>query len=624
MTISIDPSRVESLGPAERILQTLLTHSDHMVHNRPGLVSADRSSPAGVRWVPATRKDRHIYRLEKVGKKSRRVLAGTLQHDGRVISGGRSVGEYRAPGLFPEVAAWLYGQIAEVWKMDNEFVARWASWAFVQEHRDLKVALAAFMLVQPRCGEPVVEGGEVLFHDDDHREVGEAMCLLRRRDGKDLNPKLLLRVGDLLALEPVAQINRELGFGRSARNPALGRYTKAVTRWLRHREQNPRMLEGLVRAGFRSTVMKLCRRVGYKPLSPTFFDTLRWKQKQASDGRRQLAIGQAVRKAESWAGLSEAEICQRIVETRPNYKRLVGLLPPEIGLTRAVVAAAIEAGALSDRDLIILTPTLEDLGMLDIPEIGERWVRATEAAEDQRAANIASRVRSKETAEKLHEAADRALQKAVAEELRGLRVYVAVDISASMSRSIEEAKSYLTKFLQGFPLDKLTVAVFNTSAREVTIRHPSAKGVEHAFKGFRAGGGTNHGSAIRDVFARHLPAPGEDALMLFVGDQQQSGTFTEAVRTSGLSPVAFGLLHVDSGGRLRMVEDTATNLGIPCFRIDAAMFDDPYATTRTLQRLIASTPVGQRAAAAGVKRTSLVETILKTPLLTRPMWAAAA
>ena len=621
----VDRNRVESLGPAERILETLLAYSDHMVHNRPGLVTEDRTSPTGVAWTAATRREDKVYRLEKVGKKSRRVLVGTLGADGKVRAEGRGrvLGEYRQPGLFPEVAVWLYGQIAEVWKMDNAFAAHWASWAFAQEHRDLKVALAAFMLVQSRCGEPVVEGGEVLFHDDDHREVGEAMCLLRRRDGRDLNPKLLLRVGDLLALEGVAKLNRELGFSRSARSPAQGRYAKAVTRWLRHRELNPRVLEGLVRAGFRTTVMQLARRVGYKPVTPAFFEILRWKQTQAADGRRALAIGQAVRQAETWAGLSEAEICQRIVETRPNYKRLVGLLPSEIGLTRAIVAAAIEARALSDSDLIILTPTLEDLGLLNVPEIGERWLKATEAAEDLRAANIAKRVRSKETAEKLQDAADKALQRAVVEELRGLRVYVAVDISASMERSIEEAKRYLAKFLQGFPLDKLTVAVFNTSAREVQIRHASAKGVEHAFKGFRAGGGTNHGAALREVFCRHRPAPEEDALMLFVGDQQQYGTFAEAVRESGISPVAFGLLYIPSGGNLRAVEDTATALQVPCFRIEAAMFEDPYAISRTLRHLIASTPVGQSATAPKArKRTNLVETILQTPLLARPAWAA--
>ena len=52
------------------------------------------------------------------------------------------------------------------------------------------------------------------------------------------------------------------------------------------------------------------------------------------------------------------------------------------------MAAAVEAGVLSDADLIILTPTLEDLDLLDVPFIGARWMAACERAENARAANM--------------------------------------------------------------------------------------------------------------------------------------------------------------------------------------------------------------------------------------------
>jgi len=623
----LDPRRVETLGPAERILQALLTYNDHMYHGRPGIVAKAPGTPTGVVWKPVTHKvdgeQKLVYRLDKRGKKTVKVQIGVLDETSQPVTirqNGRVVGEYRRPGLFPEVAAWLYGQVAEVWKLDNDFAARWASWALLQDHRDMKVVLAAFMLVQSRDGSPVREDGEVLFFDDDFREVGEAMCLIRRRDGKDLNPKQLVRVGDLLRLPGVATINRELGFGRSARNAPLGRYNKAVSKWLRHRERNPGMLEGLIKAGFRTTVMKLARQVGYKPETPRFFELLRWKQKQAGDGRRSIAIGAAVTAAESWSGMSEAEICQRIVETRPNYKRAVGMLPREIGLTRAVMAAMIEAKSVSDADLIILTPTLEDLGMLNIPAIADRWTKASERVENQRAAHIAERVRSKETREKLEVAAESALKRAVAEVTRDLRVYVAVDISGSMSGSIKRAKLYLKQFLQGFPAEKTTVCVFNTTAREVSIKHASATGVEHAFRGFRAGGGTSHGAAFKQVFSKHPPTADEDALVFFVGDQGEYNSFAAEVRRSGINPVAFGMLNVPANTASRGVENVAAELGIPCFPIGEAMFGDAYAVTRTLSNLIASTPVGQRAGRTA-NRVSLVETILQTSTLTRPTWA---
>jgi len=624
----------DTLGPAEHIIQAILTYNDHMVHNRPGIIVEDARHKIGVRWDPVTHKvedgEKVVYRLQKVGRKTNKVKLGVMQDDGS-IKNGRTVGHYRPAGLFPEVATWLYSQVAEVWKLDNEFAARWASFAFPQEHRDLKVVLAAFMLVQSRKGEPVVEGGEVVFNDDDYREVGEAMMLLTRKDRKDLNPKLLLRIHDVLSLPGVAAINRELGFGRSARRPFYGRWPKAVEKWLRYREENPKMLGGLVKAGFRTTVMELARRIGYKPLTPKFFEVLRWKQKQSGDGRRSLAIGAAVKAAESWEGLTETQICEKIVADRPNWKRVVGLLPKDIGVTRAIMAAAIEAKALSDKDLIILTPTLEELGLLNVQEVRERWEKATKAANDQRAANIAKNVQSKEVKDKLQEAADTAMKEAVEEVTRGLDVYFFVDISASMQGAIEAAKDHISKFLHGFKLDQLHVATFNTTGRQIILKHGSSAGVTQAFRGIRAGGGTSHAAGVRAL--QHIkPKDGNDVLFFFVGDEEEQRTFTQAVQASGLNPVGFGFVKttaVDGAAGWRAaryesscIRDTAAELGIPCFMVDESTFDDPYAVTRTIRNLVAATPVGQATPGrAAPVRVTLVDQILKTDLLQKPAWA---
>ena len=621
----------ENLGPAERIIQTILAFSDHLVHNRPGYVVKDLSSVTGLRWSPATTKldegtnQKIVFSLTKSGKKSVKVKLGTLQQNNQIkADNGNIVGDYRKAGLFPEVAVWMYRQVAEIWKLDNEFAARWASYAYKQEHRDLKVVLAAFMLVQSRRGDAVLgEDKSVLFRDEDFRLIGEAMMLLRDGSGqkRDLNPRMLLRIHDVLTMPSIASINRELGFGRSARRPFTGRWVAAVEKWLMNREQNPKTLESAVKAGYRTSIMELCRKAGYKPETDKFFQTLRWKQHQAEDGRRSLAIGKDVSKAESWEGLSEEQICQKIVTERLKYTRVTSLVPGSIGITRAIMAATIDAGGLSDRQLIILTPTLEELGLLEVQEVRARWERATRMADDMRAANIATRVKSQEVKDKLQATAEAATQKAVAEMTKGLVIDVIIDVSGSMQPAIQAAKGYLAKLVPAFPPDKLHVSIFNTAGREISIPHPSAAGVEAAFRGIVASGGTAHGEGVR-ALSKYKPGPDEDLLLIFVGDQQEHGSFEVSVQSAGLSPVAFGFLEVKGSDRSnhRAVQQTAANLGVPCLMIDEKIFADPYAIPRTLRALVASTPVGVSQVRAA-PRATLVDQILKTDLLAPPPWA---
>jgi len=446
------------------------------------------------------------------------------------------------------------------------------------------------------------------------------MLLLQRRDQKDFNPKLLLRIREVLYVPGVVEMNRTLGFSKSHRNQMLGRWEKAVEKWLRYREDNVKLLKGLVKAGFRTTVMRLANMIWYKPNSEKFYEILRWKQKQSKDGRRVIAIGAEVAAAESWEGLSEREICEKIVKDKPNFKRVAGLLPKGQGLTRAIVAAAIEAGSFSNKDLLIYTPTLEELGLLQVPEIKKKWEAATKKSDDQRAANIASRVKSKETARTLQDAADTAVKKAVAEVVKGIVIYVLIDISGSMRTAIDTAKDYLARFLQGFPLEKLHVVVFSTTGRTVNIRAASRAGVEAAFRGIDAGGGTSHASGVRAIAAKK-PGSDEDALFIFVGDEGEHGDFAAAVRQTGINPMAFGLIKVP-GHPGTIVTTTASRLGIPCFKIDEKVFEDPYAIPRTIRALVAATPVGRSAERVVVPRFSLVETILKTDLLQKPTWAS--
>lgn len=642
--------RLEALGPAERIINTITRYVDHAVHNRPGIVTPAPHVVTHAEWRQGTwvkeGNDKVVYLVtgggKKGGRKQKQVktrLGIGLPGTDQIVDGtGRVVGRWQPPGLFPETVAYLYEQIAEVWRIDNEFAARWASYAFDNEkNRDLKVLLAAFMLVQNRSGELIKVGDEKLA-DEDYRAVGEAMCLIYKK-GLTFNAKLLLRIGDVLRLPQVQEINRKLGFGRSARTAPLGRYNKMVEKWLMHMEANPKLLVQQVKElGFRRTIMQLCRRVGYRPQSERFFEILRWKQAQAKDGRRALAIGKALQTVESWKGKSEREICELIVKGKPGWKRIVGMLPIEPGLTPAIMSAAIESGCLSDADLIIATPTLEELGLLEHPDVTKRWKAAIDRAENQRAANIAKNVKAKEVKEQLEQAADTAAQKAVAEVAKDFRIYVCIDKSGSMEGAIAKAKEYCAKLVSAFPLERLHVGMFNTVGVEVAIKTASAAGVTKAFMGHAAGGGTSYAAGIHALLRDHPPKADEDMLVFFVGDEDDPNVdaLVQVVNEYGHrlanKPLAFGLLHVDSPpgsprwlphANATIVRTAAARLGIPCFELTEELFADPYAVPRVLRNLVAATPVrkAEQFTVAPPRRVTLVDTIMRTPLLAKPAWA---
>jgi hypothetical protein len=622
------PQNIENLGPAERIIQALLAYSDHMIHNRIGFCQKDTHSVVGAKWTYAIFREvngeKVVFTKSKIGKKDVETRVGVLTDTKQVREGGKIVGEFRKAGIFPEVAEWMYRQVAEVYKLDNEFAARWASHAFGQEHRDLKVVLAAFMLVQARKGDPVLDAGKVAFHDEDYRDVGEAMLLLTDKD-KNMSPKLLLRVREILTMPAIAKMNFDLGFAKTDRHPFYGRWETVVQKWLSFREGNPKMLNGLIKGGMRKTVQDLARYAHYKPVAPKFFELLRWEQHQSKKGHRTLAIGTEIAKAETWDALTEKEICEKITAEKFGWMAIVARIPKTVGVTQAIMAAAIESGSFSNKHLIIATPTLEELGLLQVPEIKAKWEKAIKEADDMRAANIATRVKSKEVQEKLSEAADNALKKATEEVTKNLRVYFMVDISSSMHGAIEAAKGYLSRFLQGFPPDRIHISTFNTVGKVIEIKHASAAGVENAFRGVAASGGTDYGAGIL-VLQNFRPKADEDVLFFFVGDEGHMATdFVRAVQNSGLNPLAFGLVPIVSHqyGRADKVRVTAAKLGIPCFEVDEKVFADPYAIPRTIRNLVAATPVGQVGynIAKATPRLTLVDTIMKTKLLTKPQWA---
>lgn len=218
-----------------------------------------------------------------------------------------------------------------------------------------------------------------------------------------------------------------------------------------------------------------------------------------------------------------------------------------------------------------------------------------------------------------------ATAKAIDKVTKDLRIYFMVDKSGSMQGAIESAKRCLTKFLGGFPLDRTHVSVFNTYGSEVKIQSARSAAVQHAFSKHQAGGGTSYSSGVR-ALAQYKPKDTEDSAFVFVGDQggEDGKALAQTIETSGLRPSAFFFLPFGQWQNAwrKTVQEAAAHLGIPCIVIEESLFDDPYAVTQTMTNLIATTPVGQvRPGYQAPRRESLIEKIMKTPLLERPLWA---
>jgi hypothetical protein len=566
------------MGPAERLLDVVLGGSAHLWHNRPGL------DVRGT-WQPA-----------KGAKKS-------------------AAGKPVKPGLFVPAAVALYTRLLEIHQLNPDLMAHLASYALVEtDWRDLKVACAALMLVQSRAGLPVHDDdGSVAFHDDDYRRIGEAMVLwYQKKSDRMLTPKAVRRIAELLEIPEIAALNRKAGFGDPAgRRAPLGRWPKAAARWLAVRETNRAMLDGLVRAGYKATIKNLARKLGYKPQAAEFFAILGWKQSQAADGRRAIGLDNAqLAKSERFDGLSEAEICETIVAQRLRYKDAVGRLPADVGLTPAIMVALLPT--LSDRDLRQLTPTLEELGLLTVPEIRAKWDQAIASSTDQRGLNIARNVRDAALKDKLADSADNAARKAVAAASAevDLRVMFLVDKSGSMQHAIDSSKQVLAKILAGFPLDKLHIAAFDTMGRVLRPKAATRLAVQHMLAPLKGEGGTIHGAAVHALHGDGVRVPpGAKLIVIVVGDAQgESGAaFAQVFRAFGYQVSAMAFLQ--AGGTGSTVRDCARELGVPYSELGAAQFDDPYHVPRVLRALLEA-PV-----AAGVVTPGLVEKVMATKLL---------
>jgi len=339
------------------------------------------------------------------------------------------------------------------------------------------------------------------------------------------------------------------------------------------------------------------------------------KQNQSAEGERTIGLTDLQIGKLSFDDLSEKDICETIVAEKLGWKQVMGMLPRRLGLTAAIFVAMLDQ--FSDKDLTILTPTLEELGLLKHEPIKRRWQEAIQKQDDQRARNIAKNIRDRELAGKLEASADAAVTKAVAEATKEADIHIMfiIDTSGSMQGAIETSKEALSMIVQGFPPEKLHIASFNTTGTVLKPRHHSAAGVQHMLKGIGASGGTIYSSGVRVFHDNGVRIPKDANLILFaVGDEagEQGDLFAANLQQWGYVPKA--IAHIVNVARNEnrgsTVRRAAEVLGVPYTEVNVEQFTDVYQVQRTLKAVLEAQPHREKG--------SMIEKIMQTELLVSP------
>ncbi len=275
------PLPESQMGPAEKLLDLVLNSSAHLWHNRPGLDVAGQ-------WHP------------------RRGTSRAIAAHGTAVR----------PGLFVPAAVSLYSQLLEIYQLNVDLMAHFASYALKEtDWRDLKVASAALMLVQTRSGQPVHDDdGTVAFHDDDYRVIGEAMLLhYEKKSPRMMTPKGVLRVAELLETADIAELNRIAGLRRPGGEEAAARpLEEAATKWLAHAREEPAAARG---PGAPLATRRPSRRSRARPdtsrrRSDSSRSSAGSRSRQRAVTARSASTASTLEKRERFDDVSEAEICE--------------------------------------------------------------------------------------------------------------------------------------------------------------------------------------------------------------------------------------------------------------------------------------------------------------------------
>lgn len=470
---------------------------------------------------------------------------------------------------------------------DPFFLAHLTSYAMKNSKaKDLRVFLTYVAGLSSADGQPFSPGSK--YNKPNLRYVGAAALQM-------LEPKLADRVG-LLG-------NRKFKvdgvMSEATHLPTTMR--EALKKYLKYREANPEMLEGIRKAGLKTTMQRMARKMHYN-FSDEAREILDWPRKgQKFDKRAPL-----------FESMSDLEIAEKI---RADHIPYIGVLSELAKIDKKVspVIAVAMLEQATGNQAVIMRSTFEDAGILNDPEVSKLY--AEKISDAQTALDRVDNI-SKEASESVKQALKSAKSHSRKNELGDIgKIFVHLDFSGSMEHVREyagERGSIIAEMVKN-PAENFGWGWF--SGHGHTLALPQSFEAD-AFKAVLFGQGDWGGT---DCFALYEEARrfGADIDVIITDQGHGAGSMAKRIQQfhedhpEMAKPKACVIIHYQNawgGGN----EDGAVKRGYESNGIPVAVMK-PEALTETAV-------VTQAVKTAMMGPVAMVDEIMSTELLALPKW----
>lgn len=471
---------------------------------------------------------------------------------------------------------------AKLCKQDPTFLVHFAVWCSKQDSKDLQLLSIYFNFLSDGDGQAFFTGSKL--NKPNYRQVSSALL-------QELSPHLVERILNLghKRFEVPGLLNN------SKHLPTA--MVTAVRKYLKYREANPQLIEGIKRSGLANKFKQLYRLSHTSP-SAECAGLLNWPQKDNKEIK--------IQKLPDFNNLSSDQIVEELTKNKLSPTVALSVLPPN-KITASVAKVLLENS--TGNQAIILYNWFARNGHLEntsIKDLFKDKIKQSTTAVDR----IDTLTRNA-TAEDKQEMAQVRSEKRKSQANTGSlgKIFLSIDQSGSMQTAIEFAKdraSIIAECIEDAN-SNFRWGLFNTQGKVLPLPKSFTKeGFYQSLYGVRAGGGTDCLSLYAD--ARKFGAK----IDIYVTDSEDTlPDPTQRIEKYHLSHPEHSkprlAVIIDFNPSEMKLENGLKNAGIPVVRIKPDAIKE-------------SALVAQSIRTALIGELAIIEEILNTPLPKLPVW----